>query len=1078
MKNINRKTKVLISTFLLSMTIFVLFFTVKTNIDNNEYKGKVSTNNSQLKIFDEPEGVFIRKDFYSYIIEVGKTNDDVQLSGSIQSINFADAGREISKEDFSLEINSNYINGDKPIGEKGKSPLTADQDGSPLENSDYEIHAYYGYDDEFKELAKVMIYALKPIERDDAFWGYEIITVNLPTKLDGFANNSIDAEKLEVVDFSNTSGVYLTDATSLFEDATALNTVSMWWMTSISGDLVNLNTSRMFYNCSSLTTIIDKHFAFDFKRLIDLSYMFAKTSSLISLDLSEFDGGSAKNIDYMFLDSAITNLTFFNAINSGLEIINAPFKNTKNLKYIDMKKFTLSNIRDISQLFDGISNLDYLHIPRITSIKLTSINNLFEGKTIKKLDMTGFEVSAEISMEHTFKNAVIDELILYYKYGRITNLNNTFENLTVNTLNMKEFNITYTTEMSSAFSTLNDVVNIYMPINKSFSLKNLDYLFQDLTTLKLVDMSGMDFNALESMNYLFKNSGVETVKMPVSSGKSLSLEYLFEGANNLKSIDLSNFDISKTQNITKMFKGSSLNEIVMPSRSVSTGITDMSNTFADLPKLQKIDFTNFKTPNLLTVNDIFARSTNISQLTFTEGFIGTNITDLSQMFMGLNKLTTLDISSFDMSEVVDMSDMFSGCTMLVSLNIKLPDQNKLQSTSRMFDNCNALRSFDFTTFNTNNVTDFTRMFKNNYELANVTTSSNMFVKAITVEKMFLACKELKEISFVNTNALVLSNMNGMFSNCTNLETILLGINTSDQLKDLTGLFFANSSLTNVTFSNNFITKGVRNYSNIFDGVTLVKSLDLSSFELSASATYTAFVQNIVSLEQINTPKVIESGIKMLLLPDSFIGELQTYYTEHVYTELSNTSQNLLLKKAVELRYYTFGPIEGEGEAYKFNNYNDKNVKEDEDGEYDDYLEHIVFIYYNDKIIREKILYEEVEGLELVGWTTSIGSNKLYDFETIVKEDLVLVAFYREELESIDPAQLQWEFNEYTYDGQEITFLVDEVALSNTIYGIVVKSYSNNVQTNAGTYDVTIELDFDPIYVNLLDTKVVKKAIIL
>ena len=62
------------------------------------------------------------------------------------------------------------------------------------------------------------------------------------------------------------------------------------------------------------------------------------------------------------------------------------------------------------------------------------------------------------------------------------------------------------------------------------------------------------------------------------------------------------------------------------------------------------------------------------------------------MFYGCDKLTSLDLSSFNTSTVTDMRDMFSGCDKLTSLNLSSFDTSKVTTMSNMFDYCAELTS--------------------------------------------------------------------------------------------------------------------------------------------------------------------------------------------------------------------------------------------------------------------------------------------------------------------------------------------------------------------------------------------------
>ena len=87
-----------------------------------------------------------------------------------------------------------------------------------------------------------------------------------------------------------------------------------------------------------------------------------------------------------------------------------------------------------------------------------------------------------------------------------------------------------------------------------------------------------------------------------------------------------------------------------------------------------------------------------------------NVTDMNGMFGICNKLTSLDVSSFDTSKVTDMNSMFFGCSGLTSLNVSSFDTSKVTNMNSMFDSCNKLTSLDLSGWDMSNVTDMNNMF--------------------------------------------------------------------------------------------------------------------------------------------------------------------------------------------------------------------------------------------------------------------------------------------------------------------------------------------------------------------------------
>ena len=126
---------------------------------------------------------------------------------------------------------------------------------------------------------------------------------------------------------------------------------------------------------------------------------------------------------------------------------------------------------------------------------------------------------------------------------------------------------------------------------------------------------------------------------------------------------------------------------------------------------------SFETFSPTTLNHFFANLTQLETITGLEYLNTVNVTDMSFLFYGCEKLTSLDLSHFNTANVTNMSSMFDGCTGLTSL--------------------------DVTNFNTANVTNMRYMFSGCYKLKEIYISSKFVTDTVkSSEDMFLGCNSL------------------------------------------------------------------------------------------------------------------------------------------------------------------------------------------------------------------------------------------------------------------------------------------------------------------------------------------------
>ena len=150
-----------------------------------------------------------------------------------------------------------------------------------------------------------------------------------------------------------------------------------------------------------------------------------------------------------------------------------------------------------------------------------------------------------------------------------------------------------------------------------------------------------------------------------------------------------------------------------------------------------------------------------------------DVTDMGSMFYDCNKLTLLDLSSFDTSNVTSMWGMFYGCYRLTALDLSNFDTSNVKNMNYMFSDCNSLTTLDLSNFNTSNVTDMSFMFRNcssltTLDLSNFDTSK---VFSSDMDYMFSNCSSLISLDLSSFDTSEITNMMNMFDSCFNLTTI-------------------------------------------------------------------------------------------------------------------------------------------------------------------------------------------------------------------------------------------------------------------------------------------------------------------
>ena len=105
---------------------------------------------------------------------------------------------------------------------------------------------------------------------------------------------------------------------------------------------------------------------------------------------------------------------------------------------------------------------------------------------------------------------------------------------------------------------------------------------------------------------------------------------------------------------------------------------------------------------------------------------------MSDAFALCSKLTSLDVSKFDVSNVFYIYGMFDGCRSLKSLDLSNFRTTQLRGrTDSMFRNCELLTSLDLSNFKINGISSISKMFEGCKNLQTITFSASLDTSSLT-----------------------------------------------------------------------------------------------------------------------------------------------------------------------------------------------------------------------------------------------------------------------------------------------------------------------------------------------------------
>ena len=219
----------------------------------------------------------------------------------------------------------------------------------------------------------------------------------------------------------------------------------------------------------------------------------------------------------------------------------------------------------------------------------------------------------------------------------------------------------------------------------------------------------------------------------------------------------------------------------------------------------------------------------------------------------------LERAGIDRDSVKSISVRYSSNTPKVKLPV---DSNGMASGDEyhLFGNLHNLTDINLTGFDTSNVTNMRGMFQECSSLKTIDLSSFNTSKVTDMSWMFYECKSLTAISLSGLNMSNVTTMQFMFENCESLKNVnLSGLNML-KLTNIRELFYYCRSLEKVNL-NGLKTPNVTDMSYMFGGCESLKTLDLRSLNTSKVTDMTLMFQDCLNLTRLDLSSFKTENVK-------------------------------------------------------------------------------------------------------------------------------------------------------------------------------------------------------------------------
>ena len=272
--------------------------------------------------------------------------------------------------------------------------------------------------------------------------------------------------------------------------------------------------SFMFSNIQYIRTISFNSLA-DTNKITDMSYMFAYSRNLKSVNFSNMNLEKLQNIKEIFSNChSLSSVDLSNFNSPNLKNMYGMFSNCNYLIYVNFTNFNTKNVEIMSNLFENCNSLTSIDLSSFNTERLISMENMFSGcESIALLDLSNFDT----------KNVKYMNSLFYY-----------CKSLT--SIDLSNFDTKNVKDMSDMFYYCISISKLDL---SKFNTKNVQqflWMFYGCYSLKYVDISNLEF--YENRISLFRD-------LPEAGTIILNMKYI----NNIEEIP-SNWEIidSSTKN--------------------------------------------------------------------------------------------------------------------------------------------------------------------------------------------------------------------------------------------------------------------------------------------------------------------------------------------------------------------------------------------------------------------------------------------------------------------------------------------------------------------------------------------------
>lgn len=334
-----------------------------------------------------------------------------------------------------------------------------------------------------------------------------------------------------------------------------------------------------------------------------------------------------------------------------------------------------------------------------------------------------------------------------------------------------------------------------------------------------------------------------------STGSSNPIYASWDAETGTIYVDSPSYKVYANENADNMFMNLKCLDNVSLGELSTRYTKSISSLFDGCERMTSIDISSFEVSSVNSARGLFSGCEKLTEIIWPKMTFCKEGVDISSLFNNCKSLTNIDLHCFDNCCIHNISNAFSTCEKLSNLNLSKMDFSSCGGYDGAFDHCYSLTTLDVSNFCWKNINGWCRFtFCGCSSLQKIMLGEFYIPKAYCLDSIFEGCTSLEQLEYTrfDINA---EQIQGFFSGCSSLKSINVDNVVKSQTRNVQGFFSGCSSLERLDLSG-WNTSSVIYMSGLFSDCSKLEELDLSSFETYNVTSMSGLFRGCKNLKKI------------------------------------------------------------------------------------------------------------------------------------------------------------------------------------------------------------------------------------